>query len=117
MSHFHNYHKIYYSHGDVDGIVGIPDATLVYTEGTSIDLAESTRLGRMGYEIVGWHCEYDGKDYPIFYPYKLPDSDVVMTAIWEPIEYTIVFITGVTAIPNIKIKGKTKGNYNCSKYR
>ena len=105
---FHNYHKLYYLHGNVDGIVGNPDAPLVYTEGASIDLAESTRLGRMGYKIVGWHCEYDGKDYPIFYPYILPDADIVMTAIWEPIEYTIVFITGVTNIPNIKIKAKTK---------
>ena len=105
---FHNYHKFYYSHGDVDGIVGNPDPPLVYAEGASIDLAESTRLTRKGYKIVGWHCEYDGRDYSISYPYILPDSDVVMTAIWEPLEYTIVFITGVTAIPNIKIKAKTK---------
>ena len=30
-----------------------------------------------------------------------------MTAIWEPIEYTITFITGITTIPNFKIKAKT----------
>ena len=105
---FHNFHKLYYSHGNVDGIVGNPDAPLVYREGTSIDLAESSRLGRKGYKIIGWHCENDGKDYPIFYPYILPDEDVIMTAIWEPIEYNIVFITGISSIPNIKIKGKTK---------
>ena len=104
---FYNYHKLYYSHGDVDGIVGNPDAPLVYREGASIDLAESSRLARMGYKIVGWHCEYDGKDYPIFYPYILPDADVVMTAIWEPIEYTIAFQTLVSGIPNIKLKGRT----------
>ena len=105
---FHNYHKLSYSHGDVDGILGKPDEPLVYREGASIDLAESTRLSRLGYKIKGWHCEYDGKDYPINYPYILPDSDVVMTAIWEPIEYTIVFNTQVSSIPNIKIKAKTK---------
>jgi len=105
---FHNFHKISYSHGDVDGILGKPDAPLVYREGASVDLAESTRLSRKGYKIVGWHCEYDGKDYPIFYPYILPDADVIMTAIWEPIEYIINLQTLVTTNPNIKIKAKTK---------
>ena len=104
---FHNYRKLSYSHGNVDGIVGNPDAPLVYREGATIDLAESSRLGRKGYKIIGWHCEYDGKDYPIFYPYILPDTDVVMTAIWEPIEYTIVFQTLVSGIPNIKVKKRT----------
>ena len=105
---FHNFHKFSYSHGDVDGIIGNPDAPFVYPEEAIIDLAESTRLSRKGYTIIGWHCEYDGKDYPIFYPYRLPDADIVMTAIWEPIEYNILFITGVSGIPNIRIKGKTK---------
>ena len=104
---FHNYRKLYYSHGDVDGIVGNPDPPLVYREGAIIDLAESSRLARKGYKIIGWHCEYDGKDYPIFYRYVLPDADVIMTAIWDPIEYTIVFQTGVSSIPNIRIKAKT----------
>ena len=105
---FHNMRKLYYSHGDVDGILGTPDDPLVYREGATIDLAESSRLARLGYKIKGWHCEYDGNDYPISYPYILPDADIIMTAIWEPIEYTIVFITGVSTIPNIKIKAKTK---------
>ena len=105
---FHNFHKFSYSHGDVDGIVGNPDKPFVYAEGIIIDLAESSRLSRKGYKVIGWHCEYDGKDYPIFYPYKLPDADVVMTAIWEPIFYTIPFNAGVSSIPNIKIKALTK---------
>ena len=104
---FYNLHNFSYSHGDVDGIVGNPDKPFVYTEGAIIDLAEPTRLRRKGYEIIGWHCEYDGKDYPIFYPYKLPDADVVMTAIWKPLEYNVLFITHVSSIPNIRIKGKT----------
>ena len=105
---FHDYHLFSYSHGDVDGIVWKPDDPFRYKEGATIDLAESSRLSRLGYKIKGWHCEYDGKDYPINYPYILPDADVVMTAIWEPIEYTIVFNTQVSSIPNIKIKAKTK---------
>lgn len=105
---FHNFVKFSYSHGDVDGKLGDPQAPFVYLEGGTVDLAESTRLRRKGYEIIGWHCEYDGKDYPIFYRYVLPDADVVMTAIWEPIEYNILFMTRVREIPNFKIKGKTK---------
>ena len=30
---FHNFHKFSYSHGDVDGIIGNPDAPFVYPEG------------------------------------------------------------------------------------
>ena len=92
----------------MDGIIGNPDAPFVYPEGSIIDLAESTRLSRKGYEIKGWHCEYDGKDYPIFYRYILPDADVIMTAIWEPRDYIILFMTGVSSIKNIRINAKTK---------
>ena len=105
---FHNFVKFSYSHGDVDGKIGDSQAPFRYIEGGTVDLAESTRLRRKGYTIVGWHCEYDGKDYPIFYRYILPDADVVMTAIWEPIEYNILFMTRVKEIPNFNIKGKTK---------
>ena len=105
---FHDLHKLYYSHGDVDGIVGNPDPPLVYPAGTTIDLAESSRLARKGYKIIGWHCDYDGKNYNIFYPYVLPNADVIMYAIWDPILYTLVFKTGVSAIPNIRIQAKTK---------
>jgi hypothetical protein len=105
---FHNFVYFSYSHGDVDGIIGNPEAPFKYLEGGIVDLAESTRLRRRGYTIVGWHCDYDGKDYPIFYRYVLPDADVVMTAIWEPIEYNILFMTRVREIPNIRIKGKTE---------
>ena len=105
---FLNFHKFSYVHGDVDGITGDPYAPFKYLEGSIIDLAESTRLYRKGYTIVGWHCDYDGKDYPIFYRYILPDADVVMTAIWEPKEYNILFMTRVSSIPNIRLKAKTK---------
>ena len=40
-----------YSHGDIDGIIGNPDVSFVYPEGSISDLAESTRFSRKGYKI------------------------------------------------------------------
>lgn len=37
----------------------------------------------------------------------MPDEDVIMTAVWEPLTYVVVFKTGVNSIPNIKINGET----------
>ena len=37
----------------------------------------------------------------------MPDEDVIMTAVWKPISYVILFKTGVNSIPNIKIRGET----------
>ena len=103
------YRKLTYSPGDVDGIVGqIYDEQIVRAGGMK-DLAEETRLKRLGYNMVAWHCENDGMDYPFFYPYIMPDEDVKMTAVWEPVRYTIVFKTNISTIPSIKIQGKTGG--------
>ena len=101
------YRKLTYSPGDVDGIIGQNyDEQIVRAEGEK-DLAEETRLKRLGYKMVAWHCENDGIDYPFFYKYIMPDEDVIMTAIWEPVKYTVVFKTNVSTIPSIKIQGKT----------
>ena len=59
--------------------------------------------------VVSRMVENDGKDYPFFYSYIMPDEDVIMTAIWEPLNYIIVFNPGVSSIPSIKINGKTGG--------
>ena len=104
---FHYYRNLTYVPGDVDGVVGQAYDIQTMPEGGVKDLAESTRLNRKGYEMIAWHCENDGIDYPFFYGYVMPDEDVIMTAIWEPMYYTVVFITGDNSIPNIKIKGKT----------
>ena len=101
------YRTLTYVPGDVDGIVGILCDTQIMRAGGMKDLAEGTRLARKGYKMVCWHCENDGIDYPFFYQYIMPDENVTMTAVWEPITYTIVFNTGVSSIPNIKIKGET----------
>ena len=37
----------------------------------------------------------------------MPDEDVVMKAIWEPLVYDVTFITGVSSIQNIIVKGRT----------
>jgi len=101
------YRKLTYSPGDVDGIVGQNYDEQIVRAGGMKDLAEGTRLKRKGYNMVEWHCENDGVDYPFFYQYIMPDEDVIMTAIWEPVTYTVIFKTEVSTIPNIKIQGKT----------
>ena len=63
---FHNFVKFSYYHGDEDGKPWDPQTPFRYIEGGSVDLAELEGLMRRGYIIVGWHYEYDGKDYPIF---------------------------------------------------
>ena len=72
-----------------------------------MDLAEDSRLKRIGYKMSGWYCENDGIDYPCFYEYYMPDEDVIMTAIWKPINYVIIFETRIKSIPDITIRGET----------
>ena len=104
---FHYYRNLTYSPGNVDGLVGITHDILTISEGGEVDLAEETRIKREGYTIKAWHCQNDGIDYPIFYQYTLPDENVIMTAIWEPLLYTLVFESGDKSIPAIRIKAKT----------
>ena len=101
------YRNLIYDSGDVDGMVGVKSNIQTGYYGADMDLAEDSRLKRIGYENTGWHCQNDGIDYPFFYQYIMPDEDVIMTAIWKPIAYVILFKTGVNSIPNIKIRGET----------
>ena len=101
------YRNLTYLPGDVDGLVGVTSDIQVIRYRGDIDLAEETRLKRNGYTIAAWHCENDGKDYPIFYKYIMPDENVIMTAIWEPLNYNIVFRSGVSSIPDLKIRART----------
>ena len=102
------YHNLIYDSGNVDGIAGVKENIQRGYYGAKMDLAEDTRLKRMGYHISGWHCENDGIDYPIFYLYNMPDEEVIITAIWKPIRYVIIFSSGVKSIPNIRIIGETE---------
>lgn len=104
---YYYFRNLTYVPGDVDGIVGMQYDIQTMRAGGVKDLAEGARLSRKGYKMVCWHCENDGIDYPFFYQYIMPDEDVIMTAVWEPITYNIVFNTGDNSIPNIKIKGET----------
>ena len=46
-------------------------------------------------------------EYPIFYQYILPDENVIMRAIWEPLLYTLVFESGDKSVPDIRIRART----------
>ena len=101
------YRNLTYLPGNVDGLSGTTSNTQIIRARGDIDLAESTRLTRLGYTIKAWHCENDGIDYPLFYQYIMPDEDVIMTAVWEPIFYIVSFRSGVKSIPDIKIREQT----------
>jgi hypothetical protein len=106
---FYYYRTLTYDSGNVEGKVGVTQNIQKGFYGAQMDLAESSRLARKGYENVAWHCENDGKDYPFFYAYIMPDEDVVMTAVWKPITYVIVFRTGINSVPDFRIRGETDG--------
>ena len=97
-----------YTVGDADRINGTIKQEYEVMETGSVNLQSSSRFSRSGFEIAGWHCETDGKDYRCDQSFVMPASDVVMTPIWEPINYTVVFFanTGSNA-DNVRIKGKT----------
>ena len=61
------YHNLIYDSGNVDGIVEVKQNIQSRFCGAKMDLAESTRLARNGYDMIAWHCENDGLNYPIFY--------------------------------------------------
>ena len=105
---YHYYRIITYFAGNVDGIAGNAKKEYSNREGGKRELSEGTILSRKGYKNIGWHCQNDGKDYPFFYTYVMPDEDVIMEAIWEPIVYNVIFATGVSSIPNIILEGRTK---------
>lgn len=83
--------KFTYSVGDVDRVNGIVSQELERIAGLPTNLAEATRFLRIGFRNTGWHCSADGKIYPPEYYYMMPDEDVVFTAVWEPVTYTVVF--------------------------
>ena len=104
---YYYYRNLTYTGGDVDGLVGLRYDIQVLRAGGVKDLAEGARINRKGYTNVCWHCENDGIDYPFFYQYIMPDEDVIMTAVWEPITYNVVFSLGISSVQNPKIRGQT----------
>lgn len=103
---FFYYRNLTYVSGDVDGIVGLKYDIQTMRAGGVKDLAEETRISRKGYKMIAWHCENDGIDYPFFYQYVMPDENVIMTAIWEPLTYTVVLILELILFQTLKFKVK-----------
>ena len=105
-----NLKKLYtlkYSVGDADRINGITELIFEIAEGEPTNLQNTDRFSRNGFKTVGWHCENDGKDYVAVAPFTMPSEDVLITPIWEPIQYTINFKPSNNASDNIKVRGLT----------
>lgn len=105
-----NLKKLYnlrYSVGDADRINGITELVFEIAEGEPTNLQNTDRFSRNGFKTVGWHCENDGKDYDAVATFIMPCEDVLITPIWEPIQYTINFKPSNNSSDNIKVRGLT----------
>ena len=106
-----NWYKKYmltYTVGDADRINGATKQEYEVIETGEVNLQNSSRFSRNGFEIIGWHCETDGKDYKCDQKFVMPSSDVVMTPIWFAINYNVVFFANTKSDDDdIRIKGKT----------
>ena len=104
---WYNFRKMTYLPGDVDGLLGATMMQYEYVETFSTDLQASNRFSRIGYKLTGWYCENDGKTYSPLSGYIMPEEDVVMYAVWKPINYAVVFSQGKSGKDNIIVKGDT----------
>lgn len=101
------YYGVTYDAGDVGGIIGNQSYYFLKLEDCSFELANNSRLVRMGYNLKGWTSDYDGQNYSTLAQYMMPSCDVVFTAIWQPITYTVVFKVNNGTSSTIKIAGET----------
>lgn len=108
------FYKLTYISGDVDRIVGTTSSVFERVEQQQTDLAEAERFSRIGFKNTGWKCDVDGKFYPPLSSYIMPSQDVTFTAVWEPINYNVVFNSGTgNSEDNYKIEGKTDTTIIC----
>lgn len=84
-----NTRQITYYAGDYDDINGQSTTYFNATEGSTIQLATSSRFSRNGYKISGWLCSVDDVTYGPVENYLVPASDVTFTAIWKPATFDI----------------------------
>ena len=96
-----------YLAGDYDDIIGADKAEFDVIESQKKDIADASRFARKGYKIDHWHCEYDDKDYAFLSSFTMPDDNVTMIAVWVPVQYNIVFRSGISGVDSIKVPGKT----------
>ena len=92
------YHTVSYYAGDYDDVMEHPTFSVQGVEGLGLELADSSRFTRPGYKLIGWHCDYDDKDYGPLVRYTVPDKDVTFTAIWKaaPVTLSISANNGVS---------------------
>jgi hypothetical protein len=104
--------QLTYFAGDVDRLNGNNTYSFERTEGTSDELAASSRFSRTGFRLTGWTSSFDGKTYGPTATVEMPGVDVTYTAVWEPNEYKVVFIPG-NGGTNIKVAGVTDSDIIC----
>ena len=100
-------YKMIYTVGDADRILGAKTQIYEQPETYFTNLQDSDRFSRMGFEIAGWHCLADDKDYPVLSPFTMPSCDAIFEPIWEPIRYVVLFRPGTSSKDNVKVPGYT----------
>ncbi|MDO4863423.1 MAG: InlB B-repeat-containing protein [Ruminococcus sp.] len=104
--------QLTYFAGDVDRLNGNDTYSFEKTEGTSDELANAERFSRSGFELVGWTSSFDGKQYKPSQTVLMPGEDVVYTAVWQPIDYKVVFNPG-NGGTSIKVPATTDEVITC----
>ena len=90
--------SIYYTAGDVDNMVSASSFIFAVPEGCSFEYCDSSRFSRKGYKITSWYVHETGQTVGINQPAYMPDYDLHVSAVWEPVKYSICFagVGGVT---------------------
>ena len=96
----------YYA-GDYDRIVGATHIFFEQPETTSTELQTNTRFSRDGFTLVGWHCSADDQIYKPEETFTMPCEDIILTAVWKPIDYKIVFNPGTGSSDITRVVGTT----------
>lgn len=104
--------QLTYFAGNVDRLNGNDSYSYEKMEGTTDELAAKDRFSRSGFNLVGWTSSFDGEQYKLNQTVLMPGEDVTFTAVWEPIEYKVVFIPGKGG-ENIKIPTLTDDYLTC----
>lgn len=100
-------YNVYYEAGDVDKVTGTHTFIFQKCETLTFDLADSSRITRLGYNLSGWLSDVDGQIYKTGSQFTMPSSEVHFTAVWTPKSYTVVFKSNNGKSQTIKITGET----------
>ena len=104
--------QLTYFAGDVDRLNGNSSYSYEKMESSSDELAGRDRFSRSGFNLVGWESSLDGTVYKPTETIVMPGEDVTFTAVWEPIEYKVVFNPG-NGGTSIKIPALTDTVITC----